>query len=90
MFFLLLHHTDWFTFGDIKFGPAGTVGQMKILFSSEYPDSGQQMEVRLGDQNGAVIGTFVPFHTGGWSNFVEAYFTLDAAEEIEGLQQRLF
>lgn len=63
------------------------MGQMKIKFSANNWIG--QMEVRLGDQNGPVIGTFMPFHTDGWKNFVEVYFTLNA-EAIEGLQQLTF
>ncbi len=87
LYFFLLHRTAWFTYSDINFGLAGTVGQMKIKFRSGNWKG--KMEVRLGDQNGLVIGTFLPFYTGGWNSFEEAYFTIDA-EAIQGVQQITF
>jgi len=75
---------DWVTYSNVWFGNRGESARMRINFGKgNWDDS--KMEVRLGDQNGRVIGTFYPWNTGSYDTLAEATFAID--DTVEGLQR---
>jgi len=75
---------DWMTFSNVWFGKPGESARMRINFGKgKWDDS--KMEVRLGDKNGRVIGTFYPWNTGGYGTPAEATFAID--DTVHGLQR---
>lgn len=80
--------TDWFTYDSVYFGASpGQVGQLRLRFSKGNYHG--RLEIRLGDQDGPVIGDFLPYFTGGWGTYKEATFAIDAGS-IEGYHQVTF
>ena len=77
---------DWFTYNNMSFGSAGETTRIRLRFAKGAYSG--RMEVRLGDRNGQLIGTFVPWNTGDWSIYVEA--TFDTDESVEGLHMLTF
>jgi len=75
---------DWATYSNVWFGGPGESARMRIRFGKgKWDDS--KMEVRLGDRNGRLVGTFYPWNTGGWGTLAEASFAID--DTVEGLQR---
>ena len=72
------------TYTNIDFGDSpGQVGQIKIRYSRNH-NQGGRLEIRLGNQNGQVIGNFLPAYTASYSKFKEVYFPI--TDSIQGVQ----
>ena len=58
---------DYVTYSSLNFGPSGTT--KSIILSYSKGTIGGNLEIRLGDENGEIIGTFDPSRTAGWHDY---------------------
>ena len=80
--------TDWWTYSNVNFGN-GEAGQIKLRYAK--PSGAGRLEIRLGNQDGTVIGNFLPSPTGGLNTYLdysEAYFPITGG--IQGIHQVTF
>ena len=52
------------SYSTLKFGTSGTTKSIALSYSKDT--NGGNLQIRLGDENGEIIGTFDPSRTGGW------------------------
>ena len=60
-------NADNVTYSSLNFGPSGTT--KSIILSYSKGTIGGNLEIRLGDENGEIIGTFDPSRTAGWHDY---------------------
>jgi len=78
---------DWWSYSNVYFGEAENDStRIRIRFSKGT--NGGTLQVRLGDRNGQIIAEWDPFFTGGWGEYTEATFDIDAS--VTGLHQVTF
>ena len=58
---------DYVTYSTLKFGTSGTTKSIALSYSKGT--NGGNLEIRLGDENGEIIGIFDPSRTGGWYDY---------------------
>jgi len=76
-------NNDSITYSNLNFGSDGATRSLRVTYAKA--NNGGRVEVRAGGQTGALIGTFSPQNTGGWSTSVTADIPLDPVEGISDL-----
>jgi len=77
---------DWSVYENIWFGEVGDVSKIKVRFAKG--NNGGRIEVRCDGRYGPVLGSFYPWNTGGWGNYVEHTFGID--DTVSGLHYLYF
>ena len=75
---------DFVTYESLNFGPSGTTKSMTFEYASYGHGS---MEVRIGDENGILIGEFKPTRTGSWETYVTEYMNI---KDVTGVHNVTF
>lgn len=73
---------DWLRFNAVDFGAgAGSV----TISAAKSNGAGGHVELRLDALDGALVGTFFPEETGGWSNYQEQSLNLEGVAGVRDL-----
>jgi len=75
--------TDYITYANVNFGPAGTTDLILIEYAKG--NNGGRVQVRLDGADGTLVGEFRPNNSGGWGVWKEANIALDDVEGIHDL-----
>ena len=76
---------DYIKYDKLDYGPSGTTKSMTFEYAKS--NIGGHMEVRLGDENGILIGEFKPTRTGSWETYVTEYMNI---KDVTGVHNVTF